>query len=364
MFLQIFKILFLIPFSCTYGTIVRIRNFLYDFNIFKSAEFDIPIISVGNISIGGTGKTPHVEFIISILHKDFKPAVLSRGYKRKTKGFREVQAGENYLLSGDEPLQIKEKFPEIIVAVCENRKIGIKKLLELHPEIDLIILDDAFQHRRVKPGLSILLINYNKPIKNDHLLPIGRLREPANSSHRADILIYTKCPEKITPIERRIIAQDIKIFPYQSLYFSKITYQNPVAVFESDLIQKINDLEKYKVVIITGIANPEQFVNYISTYAKNYDHLKFPDHHKFKKSDFKELLKLLEQNDDKNIIITTEKDAVRIKNSEIFPDELKSLLFCIPIKIEVVGDEKEKIELTEKIYKYVRENKRNKRIHI
>ncbi|MFQ3579181.1 MAG: tetraacyldisaccharide 4'-kinase, partial [Bacteroidales bacterium] len=149
---------------------------MYDFNIFKSTEFDIPIISVGNISIGGTGKTPHVEFIISILQKDFKLAVLSRGYKRKTKGFREVQAGENYLLSGDEPLQIKEKFPEIIVAVCENRKIGIKKLLELHPEIDLIILDDAFQHRRVKPGLSILLINYNKPINNDHLLPIGRLR--------------------------------------------------------------------------------------------------------------------------------------------------------------------------------------------
>ncbi|MEJ5267239.1 MAG: tetraacyldisaccharide 4'-kinase [Bacteroidales bacterium] len=364
MFLRILKILLLFPFSFFYGTIVRIKNFLYDFNILKSSQFDIPIISVGNISVGGTGKTPHVEFLVSILQKDFKPAVLSRGYQRKTKGFREVKVGDNYLLSGDEPLQIKEKFPEIIVAVCENRKIGIKKIIELHPETDLIILDDAFQHRRVKPGLSILLINYNKPIKDDHLLPIGRLREPANSSHRADILIYTKCPEKITSIERRIIAQDIKIFPYQSLYFSKIIYQNPVPVFESDLIQRINDLDKYKVIIITGIANPEQFVNYISTYTKNYQHLKFPDHHKFKKSDFEELLKLEKQNDDKKIIITTEKDAVRIKNSEIFPEELKSLLFCIPIKIEVVGDEKEKIELIKKIYKYVRENKRNKRIHI
>lgn len=364
MFLRILKILLLFPFSFFYGTIVRIKNFLYDFNILKSSQFDIPIISVGNISVGGTGKTPHVEFLVSNLQKDFVPAVLSRGYKRKTKGYREVQAGDNYLLTGDEPLQIKEKFPELIVAVCENRKIGIKKLIELHPETDLIILDDAFQHRRVKPGLSILLINYNKPIKDDHLLPLGRLREPANSAHRADILIYTKCPEKITPIERRIITQDIKIFPYQSIYFSKIRYQNPLPVFESKLIQRISDIEKYKVIIITGIANPEQFVNYISTYAKNYEHLKFPDHHKFKKSDFEELLKLEKQNDDKKIIITTEKDAVRIKNSEIFPEELKSLLFCIPIKIEVVGDEKEKIELIKKIYKYVRENKRNKRIHI
>lgn len=363
-FLEVLKILILFPFAIIYRFVIDLRNFFYDFKIIKSTEFNIPIISVGNISIGGTGKTPHTEMIINFLCKQYKVAVISRGYKRKTKGFRIVNKNDNYQLTGDEPLQIKQKFDDVIVAVCENRKIGITKLIKIHPEVEVIILDDAFQHRRIKPGLSILLINYNKPIKDDYILPIGMLREPVHNSSRADIIIYTKCPEKITPIERRIIQQDIKLKPYQHLFFSKIVYEEIIPLFKEYKDITIQDLKQLKVLLFTGIANSEHLANYIEKHASEILHLKFSDHHNFTQKDYHKILENFNKILGNKILLTTEKDAIRLKVDEKFPEELKSFLFCIKISVKIITEKEEETIFKNKIYEYVGKNKRNNRFSV
>ena len=219
--------LFLYPISFFYGIIVYVRNRMYDLKILKSVEFDIPVISVGNITVGGTGKTPHIEYLAELMGKEFKVVVLSRGYKRKTKGFREVLVGSEVDESGDEPLQIKMKFPDVGVFVDEKRVHGIQKIIQLYGEDqpDVILLDDAFQHRSVSPGINILLIDYNRPITEDMLLPAGRLREGKTQMHRAGIIIYTKCPPEVKPIIRRITMKNVDLRPYQSLYFTTMEYR-------------------------------------------------------------------------------------------------------------------------------------------
>ena len=215
---QIQDILFY-PLSLIYGIVVWIRNVMFDINILKSKEFTIPVISVGNITVGGTGKTPHVEYLIRLLKDEFKIATLSRGYKRKSFGFVLANESSTVIEIGDEPRQIKQKFPEIAVAVDSNRVKGINKLLQSEKNLNAIILDDAFQHRYVSPGLSILLVDYNNPLKDDYLLPFGRLREQAGERQRADIIIVTKCPSKIKPIDQRLLEKDLKMFAYQKLFF-------------------------------------------------------------------------------------------------------------------------------------------------
>ena len=223
----------LYPLSWLYGIAVSFRNQMYDLNLLKSTEFDVPIISIGNITVGGTGKTPHVEYLVNLLRDKFNVATLSRGYKRKTSGFHCVETNSTALEVGDEPLQIKNKFPEIRVAVCENRVVGADKLLNLSNKIipDVLLLDDAFQHRKITPGINILLIDYTRQIKYDTLLPVGRLRESASQMRRANIIIYTKCPNEITPITRRILMKDVELMPYQELYFTTLNYQNLEPVF-------------------------------------------------------------------------------------------------------------------------------------
>ncbi len=221
----------LYPVSLIYGFITGFRNFLYNYGILSTTVFPVPVICVGNITVGGTGKTPHTEYLIELLEKNFKIAVLSRGYKRKTRDFRIASLSSTVSEIGDEPLQIFRKFPRTLVAVDRKRVNGVRKILELSPETDLIILDDGFQHRRLTPGFSILLSDFERPIIKDHMLPYGDLREHRSNMRRADIILITKCPESLSAIQRRLFVKEIGKAPYQNLYFTSLAYNAPLACF-------------------------------------------------------------------------------------------------------------------------------------
>lgn len=351
------------PFSLLYRIIVTSRNVLFDWEIIKSEKFDIAVISVGNITVGGTGKTPHTEYLIQLLHKRFTLAVLSRGYKRKSKGF--VLGSERSTVKdiGDEPLQIKRKFPKITVAVDANRRNGIHTLNHTGDDsqnpFDAIILDDAYQHRYVIPGLSILLIDYNNPIDEDRMLPAGNLREPEQSKQRANIIIITKCPEDLKPIDLRILKKRFKVFAHQTLYFTTMRYSEPQSVFNhTRLFESIN--ETSSALMVTGIAQPKLFKSHIDSIVKETEMLHFPDHHQFTKKDFDVILKRFAQikNNDK-VIVTTEKDAVRLSEVEnLIPKEIKPLIYYIPVRVEFLYNGKKEFDKT--IVDYVSQNKRNR----
>lgn len=355
----------LYPLSWLYGCAVFIRNRAYDLNILKSTEFEVPVISIGNISVGGTGKTPHVEYLVDLLKEKYKVATLSRGYKRKTKGFRLVETSSTALEVGDEPLQIKNKFQDITVSVCENRVTGVEKLMDNKDDnsYDVVLLDDAFQHRRITPGINILLINYNRQLKDDYLLPLGRLRERAYQMRRANIIIFTKCPEEITPITRRILQKDVHLRPYQELYFTKFDYGTIVPVFNAPELNKSDiDEKKYSVLMLTGIASPELMEKHVKKLSRNVELVTFPDHHNFKAQDLKEINDKFEALKGENkIIVTTEKDAMRLKDEANLSDSLKDVLYYLPIKVSFHGGE-EKL-FNKKILNYVGENKSNRELH-
>ena len=363
--MKFLKIL-LYPITIIYGIVVYLRNSFYDYNIFSSQEFDTPIISVGNITVGGTGKTPHIEYLVSILKGDFKVATLSRGYKRKTKDFQ--LASENSTVSeiGDEPKQIKHKFPEISVAVDRDRVSGINKLNEYHgeDEIGVILLDDAFQHRAVRPGLSILLIDYNRPLSEDHLLPYGRLRERPHQMRRANIIIITKSPAEIKPIERRIIEKELKIFPYQSLYFTTIKYGkfSPAVKGVKDFQPIEVNKKSQSILLVTGIANANPLIDHLEKYSDDIEHINFPDHHNFTDNDIEKIREKYNnlKREDK-LIVTTEKDAVRIQDLSI-SKELASLPFYyIPIEVDFLYNDDE--FFNKQITSYVRKNNRNNNLY-
>ncbi|GAB4291156.1 MAG: tetraacyldisaccharide 4'-kinase [Marinilabiliales bacterium] len=355
---------YLFPFAFLYGVAVSIRNRLFDYNIIKSKEFDIPIICIGNISAGGTGKTPHVEYLVKYLSKEFNPVVLSRGYKRKTKGFLKADISSTVDDIGDESKQIKQKFPEIEVVVDEKRVHAVEKLLEddKNSEINAIILDDAFQHRKIKPGINILLIDYNRPITKDFLLPVGNLRERSWRKKRAHIIIVTKTPADMKPIERRIMEKELNLFPYQSLFFTKIVYGKPRDIFTHK--EKDISLVNANVLLITGIAFSNPLVEYLKSYTNDIVHLKYPDHYKYKTKDIdliqKEYQKLNEEN---KVIITTEKDAVRLIEMKDFEKFKKIPFFYIPIEVQFFDEEKEKY-FQKIIYNYVKNNKRHNKLYI
>ncbi|MDP4273907.1 MAG: tetraacyldisaccharide 4'-kinase [Bacteroidota bacterium] len=351
----------LFPFTFVYGLVVFVRNRLFDYNILKSREFNIPIISVGNITVGGTGKTPHIEYLVKVLQKEFELAVLSRGYKRKSKGY--LLAGENstYAEIGDEPLQIKQKFPDIEVAVDRNRKHGIEQLFLENKDLQAILLDDAYQHRYVKPGLSILLIDFNFPISHDHLLPMGKLREPSSERKRADIIILTKTPADLKPIDRRIIDKTMKLYPYQTLYFTTVQYHEPVALSASNNFVPTTAWIKENeatLLLVTGIAQPEPLKKYLLNFTPNISTLYFTDHHEYTEKDLQKIKQTFQNLKGENkIIITTEKDAMRLNK---FCDSEKDLIenmFFIPIEIKFLHDEGEMFN--EHIIGYVRKNKRD-----
>lgn len=358
----------LIPFSWLYGLVIYIRRKLFDFKILKRKEYDIPVICIGNLTVGGTGKTPHTEYLIRLLKDCYSVAVLSRGYKRKTKGFVLATNNTTYKDIGDEPFQIKNKFPDIIVAVDEDRIRGIKKLMEMKQSPDIILLDDAYQHLYVKPSLSILLSDYNRPIYEDMLLPAGRLRENFHQMERAGIIIITKCPVDLKPIDIRIISHGLNAYPYQTVLFTTIEYENLISIFrQTDLFsteeESLETIRNKKVLLVTGIASPKTIMDEIGKYTSDIELLEFPDHHDFSSTDIKKIEEAYKHlNDNAAITIVTEKDAVRLKNRTDLSEKLKQSLYYLPIKITFLNKE-DKAVFNEKILRHVRKISRNGKLY-
>lgn len=353
----------LYPLSWLYGIGVCLRNKLFDWGWLPSKSFDVPVICIGNLAVGGTGKTPHTEYLIKLLQKaGFRVATLSRGYKRKTKGYVLAEAQSDVQKIGDEPYQIKSKFPDIRVAVDEDRCHGIEQLLTLkNPTVDVVLLDDAFQHRYVKAGVNILLTDFHRLLCDDALLPAGRLREPASGKNRANIVIVTKCPNNIKPIDFNIISKRLHLYPYQQLYFSRFRYGmlKPLFPGKTDKRKALSSLsEGEQVLLVTGIASPAPLVKEIKANTSLVKLLAFDDHHNFSPKDL-QLVKdqFLQLEERKRLIITTEKDATRLKSHPALDEALKPHIFVLPIEIEFLQNQKQIFD--QNIIDYVRANSRN-----
>jgi tetraacyldisaccharide 4'-kinase len=333
--------------------VVLLRNKLYDNGIFTSYSFGIPVISIGNIAVGGAGKTPHTEYLTDLLSRDFSVAVLSRGYKRQSKGFLYVEVDDSISKTGDEPLQIKRKYPEVVVAVDIDRAHGIRRLQTDYPCLDLILLDDAFQHRKVRPSLNIVLIDCNRPVWNDTILPAGRLRDCLSSLHRADIIVITKCPTNMSQDEKQRYAAKLKKYD-KPIYFSRFEPGEAYSLSDSGT----SAFDASNLLAVSGIANPAAFFGQVE---KQYpdaavEHIAFPDHHAFSQKDIRNILKKAES----RTIVTTEKDGVRLisyfcKAKERVPENI----FCIPVKVIIDYADIFNTNITD----HVRKNKENSRLY-
>lgn len=326
MFLLLRIILF--PFAVLYDLVTRVRNRLYDLGLKPSVSFDVPVIAVGNLIVGGTGKTPMVEHLIRLFCKQVQVATLSRGYGRKTKGMRIANSLDNASTIGDEPFQLYNKFGDsILVSVGEDRALAIAHLMDQFPRIRLILMDDAFQHRRVKPSLSILLTDYHRPFFQDYLLPAGRLRESKIGAKRADAVVVTKCPEELSDDDRIEIEKSIRKFTDSPVFFAGILYGNPLSFGGHSF-----DLQE-QVILVTGIASAGTLKNYIAARFTLVSHLEFPDHHNYTLSDIQKFKSLINPN---TSIVTTEKDMVKL-DCEAFKSDLMGLpFFYIPIEIDFI----------------------------
>jgi tetraacyldisaccharide 4'-kinase len=287
-----------------------LRNKLYDAGLISSIQFSVPVISVGNLSTGGTGKTPHIEYLIRLLEYEYKVATMSRGYKRNTTGFFLAKEGTDARMIGDEPMQFHRKFPEVVVSVCEDRMTGIPRLLGERPDVDVVLLDDAFQHRSVKPGLNILIIDFAKPFYRDFILPFGSLRESRKAYKRADIIVVSKCPADLTDGQQQEMICKINPLPHQQVHFSAIAYGALTDFFSGETI----DLpQQASIVMVSGIAKPEPMLHYLRGIAGDVHLLRYPDHHYFTGNNLEEI-KQTYQNWEAayKILVTTEKDAARL----------------------------------------------------
>ena len=354
----------LYPASWLYGSGVYLRNKLFDWGWLQSKSFDIPIICIGNLTVGGTGKTPHTEYLIKLLQNmGMNVATLSRGYKRKSKGYLLAEPTNNAQEIGDEPYQMKSKFPHIRVAVDKDRCHGINKLLQLKtPPVDAILLDDAFQHRHVKAGMNLLLTDFHRLICDDALLPAGRLREPASGKNRAQIIVVTKCPDDMKPIDFNIIGKRLQLYPYQQLFFSRFKYGQLVPLFperQQCAVSPSISLDSRKhILLVTGIASPTPLLQEIKRKTPHVRLLAFGDHHEFSPKDLlqiKEEFKRLESCN--KLIITTEKDAARLKLHPSLDEQLKASIYTLPIEIEFLQDQQD--IFNQSIIDYVRTNSRN-----
>lgn len=349
------------PFSWLYGLGVGIRNYLFDAEILKSKSYSIPVISVGNITVGGAGKTPHVEYLIDLLRDEMQVAVLSRGYKRKSRGY--VVADENTTMRdiGDEPFLIKQKFEGVYVAVDKDRCHGIDHLIsdEDTKDVEVILLDDAFQHRYVKPGVNILLVDYHKFINYDKLLPAGRLREPQSAKVRADIVIVTKCPKNLNPIDYRVLSKAMDLKAFQQLYFTTLSYCDLKPIFNGGDTVPLNEIMGENILLLTGIASPEHLQVDIMEYTRGVklETMAFSDHHNFTERDVERINERFAAMPSPKRIITTEKDQVRLFYLEGLSEEVKQNIYALPIKVEFMLEGGK--TFNEKIESYVRKNSRN-----
>jgi tetraacyldisaccharide 4'-kinase len=349
----------LLPFSWLYGIGVRIRNDLFELGILKSRSFDIPVISVGNITVGGTGKTPHVEYLIKLLNDKFKVAVLSRGYKRKSRGFVIADNNTEQCKIGDEPYQMHRKFKDVYIAVDKNRFHGIEQLTNnsIAKDTDVILLDDAYQHRYVTPGINILLVDYHRLIIYDKLLPAGRLREPQSGKNRANIVIITKCPKDIKPMEVRVLIKAMSLYPYQQLYFTTLDYGKMHAMFSKEVKTLAEIRKDDHILLLTGIASPKQMIVDLRPYCDNIHPLNYGDHHNFTARDVEHINSTFASMPSPKMIITTEKDESRILDTEGLSEEVKRNIFTLPVEVKFMQDEN--TLFNDNIIGYVRKNSRN-----
>lgn len=332
------------------------RNRLYDSGILKSYSPQKHTICVGNLSVGGSGKTPHVSYLVALLKDEFKLATLSRGYKRKTQGFVRASEISTSKEIGDEPLLYKTKYPFLNVFVEANRVKGVKKIVEYEPDTNVIILDDAFQHRPIKCGLNILVSEYENLYFNDYLMPFGRLREGKAGVRRADIIIVSKTPDKTTAVDIRNVVKDIKPLAHQQVFFSYLKYGELYSISNvNETISTLNDLFRFKLIVFTGIANPNPMLTYLREYSAGVSHLPFPDHHEFIVSDIANIQKYYESFEGGNkLIVTTEKDLMRLKEPDIWPIAERMNIFVLPVEV-TFKDKTE--EFNNAILKYVRTNR-------
>jgi len=347
--------------SWLYSFFVGLRNLLYDERILHSFKPALPTICVGNLAVGGTGKTPHVEYLVRMLQEQgYVVAVLSRGYKRRTHGFIEADENSTAATIGDEAMQIKQKFPNLIVAVCEDRLIGVRRLRRRHSNLQLVLLDDAFQHRRLRAGYNILLTQADRLYVDDQMLPLGRLRESAEGSYRADMVVVTKCPQHIQPIEQRVIDTKLALPPSKPLIFTRMRYEALKPVFEGQKAkdgQTAETLRDKRVLLLSGIAQPQYLLEHMKATAAEVYPLEYGDHHAFTDADILHISETFREQHCQ-VIVTTEKDAVRLKECKSFPKQLKPLVFALPIEVEFLSNDEQ--TFNKNIIHYVRQSTGNR----
>lgn len=331
---SVFKIL-LYPLAPLYGAVVWLRNRLYDSGFYSSVQFSPPVIAVGNLSVGGTGKTPHIEYLIRLLQYRFKVATMSRGYKRRTQGFQLADENTNALKIGDEPMQYHMKYPDLVVSVAEERITGIPRLLQKAPGVEVILLDDAFQHRSVKAGLNILITDYSKPFYKDQVLPVGTLRESRSAYKRADIIIVSKCPANLDTAVKQDMTGQIAPFPGQHVFFTSLQYEEPYDLLTGQPVS----LKNKNIVLVCGIAKPEPLIAHLRAAAADVHVLSYADHHYFYSRDLEEISSAYRnwEAPDK-IILTTEKDAARLL---LHSDKLKAwniTIAVLPVRVFFLFD--------------------------
>lgn len=348
------RVVLLFPFSLIYGLIMALRNKLYDWHILKGYRPDIPTLVVGNLSTGGTGKTPHIAFFLAHLSKHYKTAVLSRGYGRKTKGYIELQFESVAADVGDEPKQIKINFPETPVAVCENRSKGIQKLLQTYPDIEIILLDDAMQHRKISAGFVVMLSLFDQPFFKDWVLPSGNLREFAHiGKNRANVCIYTKAPDNVSDETKKNFQSSFS--QSKPIYFSRFDYGTWVPLSEANAPKEIQH-----IILVTGIAYPAPLLNHLAPTARKIEHLKFNDHYEFSKEDIERIHQKFTNFDRQNsVILCTEKDAAKLRGFELITKNKQIPWFHIPVNVRIEGEE----ELLNQIHHYVKSYSRSGKLH-
>jgi len=315
--------------SYLYRLVITIRHWLFDVGLLKSEKFDIPIICVGNITVGGTGKTPAAEMIIDYMRSFYHVALLSRGYGRRTSGYIEVEKNSSYRDVGDEPLQVKLKFPDTLVVVCENRVEAIKRIQREHPDVNLIIMDDGFQHRHVEARINVVVVDSTRPFASDDYLPAGTLRDKIDALSRAHYFLVTKCDSNMSQLDQRLWRKDLQKIAYQRVYFTRVVPSDAVPLHNVGARLDVGD----SVVLMSGIGNPKVFV---SSMKERYNVLKsftFPDHHKYSVEDLNKVTEFMEQHPQAKLLIT-EKDAVKLRRSRRVPELLRQRMFYMPVVVD------------------------------
>ena len=337
MFRKVLIRILLSPFALLYGLAVSAIYFSYDIGLLKASRFSIPIIGIGNLSMGGAGKTPHVEYLIELLKDYINVATLSRGYKRNTSGFRFVTLSDTALTAGDEPVQYRRKYPDILVAVAESRAYGIPAMIRQYPDIQAILLDDAYQHRSVQPGISILLTPYDSMFYDDYLLPAGRLREWRSGYRRADIIIVSKCPGTISDEQKREIVQKINPLARQKVFFTYYKYADPYSFFDNS--SRIRLSENEDIVLLSAIANTEYLLSYLEPRVNAVIDVEYEDHHIFDTHDIDRIIRIIREHNYKPIVLTTEKDAVRLEMHKETLQNHGIRVYVLPVRVRFLFDE-------------------------